>query len=315
MQTIQFIDFHTAGEPTRIVVSGFPDLGAGSVARRCGIFREQHDHWRSAIVCEPRGSEVWVGALLVEPVDPECCAGVIFFNNVGYLGMCGHGTIGVTRALAHLGRIGPGRHRMETPVGTVAVQLHEDGAVTVSNVESYRHAHGVTVAAPGYGPVTGDIAWGGNWFFITKDTPVPLLLQEQAELSRYTLAVRQALADAGITGEGGSLIDHIEISGSSPDDPAVSRNFVMCPGGAYDRSPCGTGTSAKLACLAADGELAEGKTWIQEGILGSRFTGRYRKGSRGILPEVTGHAWIMARGELIIDPDDPFAWGFNGSSA
>lgn len=315
MQTIQFIDFHTAGEPTRIVVSGFPDLGPGTVAERCTAFRDRHDAWRSAIVCEPRGSEVWVGALLVQPVDPECCTGVIFFNNVGYLGMCGHGTIGVTRALAHLGRIGPGWHRMETPVGTVAVQLHDDGSVTVSNVESYRHARDVTVSVPGYGDVTGDVAWGGNWFFITSNTPVPLRLGAQHELSRYTLAVRRALVEAGVTGEGGSLIDHIEVSGPSPDDPAVSRNFVMCPGGAYDRSPCGTGTSAKLACLAADGQLAEGEAWIQEGILGSRFEGRYRKGGRGILPEITGQAWIMARGELVIDPDDPFAWGFDGSSA
>lgn len=315
MQTIQFIDFHTGGEPTRIVVSGLPDLGEGSVAQRCRVFREQHDRWRSATVCEPRGSEVWVGALLVKPVDPDCCTGVIFFNNVGYLGMCGHGTIGLTRALAHLGRIGPGRHRVETPVGTVEVYLHDDGSVTVSNVESYRYRQAVTVEVPGYGPVTGDVAWGGNWFFITPDTPLPLRLDEERELSRYTLAVRAALTGAGITGENGGLIDHIEISGQSPDDPAVSRNFVMCPGGAYDRSPCGTGTSAKIACLAADGLLAEGDTWIQEGILGSRFEGRYRKGGRGILPEITGHAWIMAQGELIIDPDDPFAWGFSGISA
>lgn len=313
MQTIRVVDSHTAGEPTRVVVSGFPDLGSGSLAQRREVFRERYDHWRSAIACEPRGSEWMVGALLVEPVDPRCCVGMIFFNNVGYLGMCGHGTVGVARTLAHLGRIGPGRHLMETPVGVVGVQLHDDGRVTIDNVESYRIARDVAVDVPGYGRVVGDVAWGGNWFFITAQTPTPLALEHEKALSLYTIAIQQALAAAGITGEDGAQIDHVEISGHSPEDPSVARNYVMCPGGAYDRSPCGTGTSAKLACLAADGELAEGERWVQQGILGSSFEGHYRKGSRGILPVITGSAWVTGSAEILIDPDDPFAWGIGGA--
>jgi 4-hydroxyproline epimerase len=313
MDRISVIDSHTAGEPTRVVLSGFPDLGAGSLAERRARFRAGFDHWRSAIACEPRGSDTMVGALLQEPVDPDCCAGVIFFNNVGFLGMCGHGTIGLTRTLAHLGRIGPGRHRIETPVGVVGVELHGDGRVTIDNVESYRAAAAVEVEVPGYGKVVGDVAWGGNWFFITEHSPAPLDFGYREELSRYTVAVLRALHAAGITGDDGGAIDHVEISREAPDGSGQSRNFVMCPGGAYDRSPCGTGTSAKLACLAADGKLGEGETWVQQGILGSVFEGTYRAGGRGVLPRITGRAWITGRAEILIEADDPFAWGIRGT--
>ena len=313
MDTITVIDSHTAGEPTRVVLSGFPDLGDGTLAERRARFAAEFDHWRSAIACEPRGSDTMVGALLQAPVDPRCCAGVIFFNNVGYLGMCGHGTIGLTRTLAHLGRIAPGQHLLETPVGVVGIELHGDGRVTIDNVESYRAAAGVEVDVPGYGRIVGDIAWGGNWFFITGQSPTPLDFRHRDELSGYTVAVQRALEAAGITGDDGGTIDHVEISGEAPDGSRQSRNFVMCPGGAYDRSPCGTGTSAKLACLAADGLLAEGATWVQQGILGSVFEGSYRRGERGVLPRITGQAWITGRAEILVEADDPFAWGIRGS--
>src|SRR5215216_5221114 len=149
------IDSHTAGEPTRVVVSGGPDLGGGAVAQRLEVFREKFDRFRSAVVNEPRGSDVLVGALLVAPADPTCAAGVIFFNNVGYLGMCGHGTIGLVATLRHMGLIGRGTHRIETPVGVVAAELHENGEVSVTNVPAYRKAKGVRV-----GGVVGDVAWG-----------------------------------------------------------------------------------------------------------------------------------------------------------
>ncbi|WP_329740871.1 4-hydroxyproline epimerase [Dyella sp. A6] len=309
MQTISVIDSHTAGEPTRVVIGGFPDLGPGSLAQCRQVFRERHDAWRSAIACEPRGSDTMVGALLLPPRDPDACAGVIYFNNVGYLGMCGHGTMGVVRTLAHLGRIGPGRHRLETPVGTVGVELHDDGRIVIDNVESYRHRQGVTVEVAGHGPVTGDIAWGGNWFFIISQAPVPLTLANERELAAYTMAIREALERAGITGADGAEIDHIEVNGASPENPAVARNYVLCPGMAYDRSPCGTGTSAKLACLAADGKLAPGQVWRQEGILGTVFEGSYQPGERGVLPRIGGHAYITAQAQLLIDDADPFAWG------
>lgn len=309
MHTLDVIDSHTAGEPTRVVVAGFPDLGGDSLARCRERFAAEFDHWRSAIACEPRGSDAMVGAVLLPARDPRACSGVVFFNNVGYLGMCGHGTIGVVRTLQHLGRIGPGRHFIETPVGTVGVDLGEDGRVHIDNVESYRHAKDVAVQVPGYGEVCGDVAWGGNWFYITGQSPCPLDLAHQRELTAYTEAIRHALEAAGISGAEGGLIDHVEVNGLAPDGSGQARNFVLCPGLAYDRSPCGTGTSAKLACLAADGKLAEGESWLQQGILGSVFEGSYRRTAHGVAPRIAGTAHVTARAQLLIDPADPFAWG------
>ena len=263
MQTLQVIDSHTGGEPTRVVVGGFPDLGSGPIAERLVRCRERYDAWRNAIAAEPRGSDTMVGALLLPPVAADACGAVIFFNNVGFLGMCGHGSIGVVATLRHLGRIGVGSHRLETPVGGVGVELHADGRVSIDNVESYRLAAGVRVEVPAYGTVCGDVAWGGNWFFITGDSPVPLEFERRRELTEYTAAIRGALVAAGIRGEHGAEIDHIELSAHAPHAGADARNFVLCPGLAYDRSPCGTGTSAKLACLAADGALAAGALWRQ----------------------------------------------------
>lgn len=314
MHKIDVIDSHTGGEPTRVVIAGFPDLGGGSLAERRERFRREFDHWRSAIACEPRGSDTMVGALLVPAVDKDACTGVIFFNNVGYLGMCGHGSIGVIRTLAHLGRIAPGLHKLETPVGAVGVELHEDGHVSIDNVESYRHAAGVRVEVPGYGTVTGDVAWGGNWFFITQDAPVPLDFAHVRELTAYTEHVRLALETNHISGADGAEIDHIEVNAAAPTAAADARNFVLCPGLAYDRSPCGTGTSAKIACLAADGKLAPDATWRQESILGSLFEARYTSGTRGVLPRITGSAHITAQSTLYIDPADPFAWGVGATT-
>ncbi len=309
MHRIDIIDSHTGGEPTRVVLDGFPDLGTGPLAERRERFRREFDHWRQAIACEPRGSDTMVGALLQAPVDETACAGVIFFNNVSTLGMCGHGSIGLVRTLAHLGRIGPGRHKLETPVGTVGVELHGDGLVSIDNVESYRHAAGVRVEVPGFGTVTGDVAWGGNWFFITRDSPVALDLAHVRELTAYCEDLRLALERAGITGAGGGEIDHVEINDASPTTGLDGRNFVLCPGLAYDRSPCGTGTSAKIACLAADGKLAPGATWRQESILGSVFEGSYVPSAHGVLPRITGSAHVTGQGMLLIDTADPLAWG------
>ncbi|WP_233841127.1 4-hydroxyproline epimerase [Dyella sp. 2HG41-7] len=314
MHTIDFIDSHTGGEPTRVVLAGFPDLGNGTMAERRQVFRERYDRWRQAIACEPRGSDTMVGALLLPPTDPSACAGVIYFNNVSYLGMCGHGTIGLIRTLHHLGRIAPGRHRLETPVGMVGIELHADGHVSIDNVESYRHAKDVTLDVPGYGKVKGDIAWGGNWFFITNDTPLPLTLANQRALTQYTEAIRVALEAANIRGADDGEIDHIEINAPSTQADADGRNFVLCPGLAYDRSPCGTGTSAKVACLAADGKLAPHQVWRQAGILDSVFEAQYTPGTRGVLPRITGSAHITAQGELLIDDaHDPLAWGIGAA--
>ena len=310
---MRVIDSHTEGEPTRLIVSGGPDLGSGPLDERRARFAAEFDSLRSFAVNEPRGSDAVVGALLCEPVDPACAAGLIFFNNVGYLGMCGHGTIGAAVTLAHMGRIRPGTHRFETPVGEVTVELLGRNEVEIENVPSWRYRKDVAVAVDGLGTVVGDIAWGGNWFFLVGTPPLPLAMAHIQDLTRAADAIARALETAGITGADGGKIDHVEFFGPPRDPAADSRNFVLCPGGAYDRSPCGTGTSAKLACLAADGKLGAGETWIQESIVGSRFAAQYRPGPEGrIVPRIRGRAYVVAEATLLRDPEDPFADGMRG---
>jgi 4-hydroxyproline epimerase len=303
---IQVVDSHTGGEPTRVVIGGGPDLGSGDIAARRRVLAEEHDWFRSAVVNEPRGSDVLVGALLCE-MQPN--SGVIFFNNVGCLGMCGHGTIGVAVTLGHLGRIAAGRHKLETPVGPVAFDYDGANTVTIDNVPSYRHASAVNIDVPGHGCVTGDVAWGGNWFFLVSDHGQQLELSRVAELTEFTWRIRRALARQGITGAMGAAIDHIELFGPPHDGANDSRNFVLCPGGAYDRSPCGTGTSAKLACLAADEKLAAGQVWRQESVLGSVFEGSYCVRDGKIVPRIKGTAYITAETTLLLDSADPFRAG------
>jgi 4-hydroxyproline epimerase len=303
MNPIQVVDSHTGGEPTRVVIAGGPDLGSGTVAERQARFRQEHDDFRSAVVNEPRGSDVLVGALLCEPVDPSCAAGVIFFNNVGVLGMCGHGTIGLVATLAHLKRLRPGAHRIETSVGVVTAILHESGEVSVANVPSRRSRKAVSVDG-----VVGDVAWGGNWFFLAEHEG-PLERKDVGRLVDRAWRIRRALAKGGITGDQGAEIDHVEFFAPSPTPGVQSRNFTLCPGGAYDRSPCGTGTSAKLACLVADGKLREGEVWRQESITGSVFEGSVRIVDGAIHPTIKGSAFVTAEAVLVRDPRDPFASG------
>lgn len=309
LRRIRVIDSHTGGEPTRVVISGGPDLGAGPLSDRVERFRNEYDDFRRAVVHEPRGSDAVVGALLCTPVDESCVTGVIFFNSVGYLGMCGHGTIGVVATLAYLNRIGAGSHRIETPVGVVVAQLDEEGKVEVANVPSYRLATNVTIDVPGFGPVTGDVAWGGNWFFLVKEHSEELTQENLDRLMEFTLSVRDTLARAGITGSDGHDIDHVELFVPSKLPGVDSKNFVLCPGKAYDRSPCGTGTSAKLACLVADGKLSEGQVWRQESIVGSVFEGTVKVIDNVVHPSIKGSAFITAESDLILDNRDPFATG------
>jgi proline racemase len=310
MRKISLIDSHTGGEPTRVVVAGGPDLGGGSLVQRRERFEREHDAFRSAVANEPRGSDVMVGALLVEPADRTCAAGVIFFNNVGYLGMCGHGTIGLIVTLAHLGRIAPGVHRIETPVGVVTATWAGGAQVTVANVPSWRARKDVTVEVPGHGPVTGDVAWGGNWFFLIERHGLELTLAKVEVLTDFCWRVRQAVNQQGFP-----EVDHVELFGPSPLAGAHARNFVQCPGKAYDRSPCGTGTSAKLACLAADGKLEPGASWVQESIIGSTFGGTFTWLDRKVgtvAPVITGTAFVNAEATLVLDERDPFCWGIRG---
>jgi 4-hydroxyproline epimerase len=307
MRTIRVIDSHTGGEPTRLVLDGGPDLGTGPLAERLERFRDHFDAYRSAIVNEPRGSDTLVGALLVKPHRADCALGVIFFNNVGYLGMCGHGTIGLIASLRFAGELTPGAIKIDTPVGAVEGQLHADGQISVANVVSYRAVRQLAVDVPGIGPVIGDVAWGGNWFFLISQHDQIIDLQHVEALTDFTWRVR-----AAINAQGHPLVDHVELFARSDQPGTQSRNFVLCPGKAYDRSPCGTGTSAKLACLAADGKLAEGEAWVQQSLIGSSFVGRYRWRDRAkgeITPTITGTAHVTGETVLRLDPDDPFCWG------
>ena len=309
LKKVRVIDSHTGGEPTRTVIEGGPDLGSGDLQQRRLLFHNDHEAFRRALVTEPRASEAVVGALLCEPTHADCITGVIFFNNSGCLGMCGHGTIGVVATLAYMGRIQPGPHRIETPVGVVGVILNQDGAVTFENIPSYRWAAAINVEVPGYGLVAGDVAWGGNWFFLIKHHPYAIERANLDQLIHFTWGVRQALTTSGIRGAEGAEIDHIELHGPGSSPAVNSRNFVLCPGKEYDRSPCGTGTSAKLACLYAEGLLAPGEVWRQESVIGSVFEGRLVLRDGQLLPTITGSAFVTAESTLILDPRDAFCWG------
>ncbi|MEM7385698.1 MAG: proline racemase family protein [Verrucomicrobiota bacterium] len=306
--TLQVIDSHTGGEPTRVVVGGAPAL-SGDLATQRDQLRDSFDWIRSAVINEPRGSDAMVGALPVEPTDPGAMCGVIFFNNVGYLHMCVHGTIGLVVTLAHQGKITPGEHLIETPVGHVTATLHDEARVTVANVPSYRYRAAVPVELPGFGQIRGDIAWGGNWFFLIDEHPLTIGYAGIEALTEFTCAVRDALAAQGITGENGMEIDHIEVFSSDSSIEADSRNFVLCPGKAYDRSPCGTGTSAKLACLHAAGKLKPGETWRQASVIGSEFSGEVTFEGEDLIPRVTGTAYVNGESTLWLNPADPFRHG------
>jgi 4-hydroxyproline epimerase len=308
LQQMRVVDSHTGGEPTRVIVSGGPTPPPGPMGERLEWFRRNCDLLRRALVNEPRGSEVVVGAAVFEPQDPKCDAGVIYFNNVGYLGMCVHGTIGLIVTLRYLGRIEPGEHRIETPVGIVTATLHDSTDVTVTNVPCYRLASNVPVEVSGYGKIHGDVAWGGNWFFLVHDNPIELSLSKIEQLTDFAWAIRAALKQHGVTGKGHE-IDHIELYGPSNIPGVQSKNFVLCPGKAYDRSPCGTGTSAKLACLYADGKLKPGEVWRQESIVGSVFEGTIRADNGYIWPSIRGSAFITSDANVIVDPRDPFRFG------
>jgi 4-hydroxyproline epimerase len=306
---LEIVDSHTEGEPTRAITAGWPELRAASMAERRQELVTRFDHLRRAVLVEPRGFEAIAGALITPPVSAGSACGVIYFNNVGPLWMCGHGTIGVVTTLAFLGRISPGRVYLDTPAGTVSADLSGTGMVTVQNVPARLHAAGVAVEVPGLGRVVGDVAWGGNWFFLTELPSPELDFARRAELTRLATAIKAALAAQGIRGEGGEEIDHIELFGPPRRPDAQSRNFVLCPGGEYDRSPCGTGTSAKMACLHAKGKLPLGQVWSQESITGSLFKGWLEARDGLIIPSIQGRAFITAKSTLLFHPEDPFRGG------
>ncbi|MDP6447533.1 MAG: proline racemase family protein [Pirellulaceae bacterium] len=308
MQKIAAIDTHTGGEPTRVVFAGCPDLGGGPMRERADRLQGRGDWFRQALIREPRGCDWIVGAALQTPTSTESTAGVIFFNNAGCLGMCGHGLIGVVEAMAYRALIAQGTHRFETPAGMVTATLHDNRDVSFENVESYRLHKDVEVQLAGDESITGDVAYGGNWFFLAAVES--LAGASTDELSGRCRAIREALGAQHVCGANGAEIDHIELfAPPTNNNRAESRNFVLCPGGQYDRSPCGTGTSAKLACLAADGRLAPGARWRQESIVGSVFEATYALSPNGVAPTITGRAFVTGEVTFILDDDDPFRFG------
>ncbi|MEM6689521.1 MAG: proline racemase family protein [Planctomycetota bacterium] len=323
-ELIEYIDTHTEGEPTRLIIRGGPDLGPGSLSDRLNVFRNKSDDFRRSVLLEPRGTEAMVGALLCEPEDSSCVAGVIFINNEGYLGMCGHGAIGVAVSLYHLGRIGLGKHRLETPVGVIEFDLRSPHSVEIENVPSYRYKQDVAIQTKSFGRVIGDIAWGGNWFFISDSISVELTLKNLETLMKASFEIRGTLEEQGISGANNALIDHIELTGKPVSTDASARNFVLCPGGQYDRSPCGTGTSAKIACLAAEGLLNEGDIWVQESVIGSRFLASYKipeafnrdeaLANKIVIPRISGRAFVCGEGRLVRHHDDPFRNGITNEN-
>ncbi|MBI3172732.1 MAG: proline racemase family protein [Chloroflexi bacterium] len=319
MKKIPYLDSHTGGEPTRLITSLPFDLGTGSVADKLSTLKAHHDDLRRTVLLEPRGSDVLVGAYLVPPADPTCQFGVIYFNNVGYLGMCGHGTIGLIASLAYMGKVTPGVIRVETPVGVVEATLHKNEAgkypnkVSVQNIPAYRHLTHIPVTIDGK-TVHGDVAWGGNWFFLVHDHGMDVNMGNLEALTDFSWRVREQLTANGITGANGAEIDHVELfapasTALSAEPVADSKSFVLCPGKAYDRSPCGTGTSAKLACLYGDGKLQVGQIWKQQSVVGSIFEGSIQIQDNRIIPTITGEAWVMSEGTILVDERDPFGKG------
>jgi 4-hydroxyproline epimerase len=308
--SIEVVDSHTEGEPTRVVIDGWPPCRGDSMQARRQFLEAHYDHLRRAVICEPRGHDAVVGALLTPPIEEGSLAGVIFFNNSGYLGMCGHGLIGVIRTLEYLGRLRDDAVWLDTPVGRVSAVLEGEGSVTLQNVPARCHALDVGVDVPGVGRLVGDVAWGGNWFFLTHLEGEPLELENVDHLLAITSRIRRRLDELHLVGEQ-EVIDHVELFGPPTRADADSRNFVLCPGGEYDRSPCGTGTSAKLAVLHARGELDVGDRWRQESITGSRFVGWLSEVDGALVPYIQGRAFVTARATLYFDPEDDFRGGFS----
>jgi len=309
---LRVIDSHTLGEPTRLVIdeawAGLP-LGAGSVRQRRDVFRERCDHLRRALVADPRGVEALVGVVLVPPADPGCDLGAFYFNRVGYLDMCGHATLGLAVSLGHLGRITPGAFRLETPAGIVGVEWHGGTAATFQGVPPRRIHRDLAVTLDDGATVTGDVATSGLWFFISRDHGLPLEPAAIPRLREKAWAIRRALEAAGITGDAGETIDHVVLLGPAHEPGHDARNFVLCPDGAFDRSPCGTATSALVGCLHEDGRLAEGTVWRQESILGGLYEATIRRVGGVLVPSVRGNAWVSAETMLQFAADDPYRTG------
>jgi 4-hydroxyproline epimerase len=308
LRMMRVVDSHATGQPTRVIVDGGPDLGTGSLAERRDRFRTHFDRFRTAVVGEPRGSDTLVGAILCKPSDPSCAEGVILFDSSGYLDMSVHAMMGLAVTLDYIGRGTTGGEKIETPAGAVTVDMHTNGDISVRNVPSFRHQKDVSVTVDG-ATYTGDVAWSGSWSFLVRDHNEDLSIARAERLTDLARSIRRALARNRITGSRDEEITDIALFGPPQRREANSRNFVLRTGKSFRRSPSGTVTSAKLACLHEDGKLAEGQVWRQESITGAMFDGSVKVIDGAIVPSIRGTAHMIAESVLIVDERDPYCWG------
>ena len=314
-ERLRVIDSHTIGEPTRVVldeslVAGL-DLGGGSVRDRRDRFRDRCDHVRSALVGDPRGTTAMVGVILVPPADPTCRFGAFYVNRVGYLDMCGHATIGLAVTLGARGIIEPGDFRLESPAGVVGVTWHGGGEASFECVPPRRIAQNLALACDDGSRVTGDVATSGLWCYLCRDHGLPVEPTAIPALTARAWSIRRALEARGLSGDGGEVIDHVVLLGPPRDPGNDGRAFVLCPDGAFDRSPCGTGTSALVGCLFEDGILTAGRTWRQESVLGGVYEASIRRERDILVPTVRGRAWLTAETTLHFAGDDPYRTGLH----
>lgn len=328
-RVLQAVDSHTAGEPTRIVTGGLPPVAGATMAERRAALQRDHDELRRALVLEPRGHDAIVLALLQPPCAPGAHLGVVFANDVGYLGMCGHGAIGVATVAVATGMV-PAVEPvtevvLDTPAGVVPCRVAVVGgrprSVTITNVPSFLFRQRVVVPVHGFGKVAADVAWGGNWFAFVEADQLGLVVERShvPVLLQAAVAIREALVREGVRGRhpehaAEAIIDHVKLFAPLDGAEPGARALTLCPGAAWDRSPCGTGTSAKLAVLHAKGELEPGRWFRSESVLGTAFRARIVRtatvgGLPAVVPEIEGSAWITGFPTFVLDPDDPCRFG------
>ncbi|KAA3636104.1 MAG: 4-hydroxyproline epimerase [Bacteroidetes bacterium] len=328
-KTFFCIDAHTCGNPVRLVAGGGPQLHGNSMMERRLHFLDQYDWIRKGLMFEPRGHDMMSGSILYPPADPQNDVGVLFIETSGCLPMCGHGTIGTITIAIEEGLIQPktpGKVLMETPAGLVKVSYKEEkgkvASVKLTNVPSFLYKAGLEVECPDLGMLTVDVAYGGNFYAIVDPQENFSGIQDYTagDLIRWSPVVRRRLnelyefehpLDTNIKG-----LSHMLWTGDTLSDKADARNAVFYGDKAIDRSPCGTGTSARMAQWFAKGKLGEGDTFVHESFIGSQFIGRVEGTEKcgefdAIIPSIEGWAKITGYNQIIIDEeDDPYALGF-----
>ncbi|MCX7884843.1 MAG: proline racemase [Caloramator sp.] len=329
IRTINAVDSHTMGEPTRIVIGGVPVIPGKTMPEKKAYLEKNLDHIRTAIMHEPRGHKDMFGSIITQPTKEEADLGIIFMDGGGYLNMCGHGSIGALTVAVELGMV-PVKEPytdvvLEAPAGLVKGKVKvEDGKakeVSIVNVPSFLYKQDVEVDVPEVGKLTIDISFGGSFFALVKSSDIAIDIctsnaQKLCDVGMKILkAVNEQVKVQHPVLEHIKSVDLVEIYGPAKNPKATLQNVVVFGQGQVDRSPCGTGTSAKLATLYAKGQLKINEEFIYESITGTMFKGRVLEETKvgdykAIIPEITGSAYITGFNQFIIDPEDPLKYGF-----